>query len=58
MTYRGWAKAVGPKYPAQSMTATAMNVILLPDGASPLILPRTKESLLSTFITVHCKKLL
>lgn len=36
MTYRGWAKAVEQKYPAQSTTATAMNLIL-PDGASPFI---------------------
>lgn len=56
MTYRGWEK-VGQKKPAQRMTETAMNLIL-PDGASPFTLARTKDHLLSTFIIVHCKKLL
>lgn len=36
MTYRGWAKTGEQKYPAQSMTATAMNLIF-PDETSPFI---------------------
>lgn len=54
MTYREEAKTGKQKHPAHSMTATAMNLIL-PDGASPIILLRTKEGIITNDHNVHCK---
>lgn len=56
MTYRGWAKTGEQKYPAQSMTATAMNLIF-PDGASPFIYWEQKKDLIPTFIKRSVKNI-
>jgi len=50
MTYRGWAKAVEHKYPAQSTTATAMNLHSSRWSKSGHL--RTKEGFISN---AHCK---